>query len=180
MRISLKWLLIVVTYVAIAAAACVQMGPGWLALLWVGNVYFLLYAALVAVYYRGSTQAAALGFALFSVAATAFVFVTSSSTVVEDLFLTIAPSTFVSAAGYDRVAERLERLTWEKAMAASATDAAYRARVEAEHLATSRQLQGLVSVEAFLKTFEVIMVLLVGLIGCLVGRYVWKGSQEVK
>jgi hypothetical protein len=62
MRFSLKWILAVMVYIAIAATALGQ--PSWLRsdTLWVITILSNVYAATLAVFARGRRQVAAVGF----------------------------------------------------------------------------------------------------------------------
>jgi hypothetical protein len=62
MRFSLKWILIAVVYVAVAAAALSQTTWVYADLLWAASLLAVVYAGLIAGFARGRRQAAAAGF----------------------------------------------------------------------------------------------------------------------
>jgi hypothetical protein len=67
MRFSLKWILVGVTYVAVAAAAFSQTTWVYADVLWAASLLAVVYAALVAAFARGRRQVAAAGFVVASV-----------------------------------------------------------------------------------------------------------------
>ncbi|WP_425396665.1 hypothetical protein [Aeoliella sp.] len=177
MKFSLKWLLVVITYLAIATAACVQQGPGWRVALWVGNLVLVLYAVLVVVYFRGRKQAMALGFVLFSVAA-AVGFATLSP--IEDAIRPFVPGSVATASEMEEATRQVERLHWELMMSANAASSEYRDRTQQQYNAAAARLRGLVSLESLAGAIESLCVMAAGLVGCVVGRQVWMAAQREK
>jgi hypothetical protein len=68
MRFSLKWILIAVVYVAVAAAAFSQDSWVYADLLWAASLLAVVYAALLALMGRDESRVAAAGFLLASLA----------------------------------------------------------------------------------------------------------------
>src|SRR5262245_24174438 len=66
MRFSLKWILVGVAYVAVAAAAFSQTTWVYADVLWAASLLAVVYAALIAAFARGRRQAAAVGFVVAS------------------------------------------------------------------------------------------------------------------
>jgi hypothetical protein len=67
MRFSLKWILLGMAYMAVAAAAFTQTTWVYADLLWAASLLAVVYAALVAAFARGRRQMAAAGFVAASV-----------------------------------------------------------------------------------------------------------------
>lgn len=67
MRFSLKWILVAVAYVAVAAAAFSQTTWVYADLLWAASLLAVVYAALIAAFARGRRQMTAAGFVAASV-----------------------------------------------------------------------------------------------------------------
>lgn len=67
MRFSLKWVLLGMAYVAVAAAALTQDHWAYADLLWLTTFLAVCVSILTAVFSSGSRRAAAIGFALFAI-----------------------------------------------------------------------------------------------------------------
>jgi hypothetical protein len=96
MRFSLKWILVAVVYVAVAAAAFSQQSWVYADLLWAASLLAIVFAALLAFMGRGKGRVAAAGFLLAGlayVACVAFGRFTGSDVV--------PTSRWLVAAGYD-------------------------------------------------------------------------------
>lgn len=178
MRISLKWILAGVAYVAVAAAAVVQSGPFLGACLWVGTAFPVLYALLAVAYFRGRGQAIAAGFALFAIGSIIGILGFPASSIIADLLRPAMPATVVSEEELARASRRVERLVWEAQISANAASSEYQTRTQQQLRAAERRLRGLSSLESLVGTVEAVCVMAAGLIGCFVGAHVWKVAER--
>lgn len=179
-KISLKWLLIVVTYVAVALAACMQQGAIWLAVLWVASVLAVLVALLASAFFRGRSQAAAAGFALFAIAYGAAAITLPACSPVAVVVQVVAPKSIVTSDELTEAQERVARLEWELMVAANSASDDYRQRAQQEYQAAQKRLRNSMSFESLVESLEAISVIIAGFIGSLVGSHVWKVGQKQK
>ncbi|MCO6045797.1 hypothetical protein NG895_18010 [Aeoliella sp. ICT_H6.2] len=178
MKFSLKWLLVVVTYLAVATAACVHQGYGWRWALWVGNLLLVLYAVLAVVYFRGRSQAMALGFVLYAVAATVAMMRFATLSPIADAIRPFVPAAVATNEEIAEAAERVERLRWEMVISANAASTEYRDRTQQQYKAAQQRLQSMVPLMSLAGAVESLCVMAAGLVGCVVGRHVWTVAQR--
>ena len=177
-RISIRWMLIGVAYVAVAVVACARPADGWKHLLWLVNVLTMLYAILAVVYFRRQRQALAAGFLLFAAAHIVVLWWSPASTPGQYLAHTIAfDGSFTSEKGAELQA-RIETLYWEQMVSNNAASDAYRERVEEQFSSAMKKMSAYWSNRTLHGTIDAVVTMLAGLIGCLAGAHVWTIAQK--
>lgn len=162
---SLKWLLLGVTYAALAAAACSQQGKLWEQFLWLLTGLVTAYAVLAACLLAGRARAMALGFSLFALSYGAALW----------WFPAMSPVTFVAyARGFDdpagqdmteRAQSRRLSMAYELRIALQAANEEYRERAKRQSEALKLREDFYARLEALEGSTNAIGIAGIGLLG---------------